>query len=74
MTILEALTACKAGTKVRPVCWANLNPYHWVEARPRTGCPGQYTIFVEVGTMEEMPHALRLQHESEFLGEWEVMP
>lgn len=66
MTIIEAISLCMSGHKVRPLTWRTLNPDHWIEYRQH--------IFVECGTMEEIPHALRLMHPDEFLGEWETMP
>jgi hypothetical protein len=70
MDMLEALNLCKGGGhRVRPVVWRDINPRHWIEARTI----GVHTTFVEFGTMEEMAHALRLQHDTEFLGEWEVV-
>ena len=72
MDIIEALNLCHGGGhRVRPVCWRTLNPGHWVEAMPSPSHDPPY-FFVEKGEMEEMPHALRLQFPTEFLGEWEV--
>ncbi len=73
MNIIEALNLCKGGGhKVRPVCWRTLNPGCWVEAIHTPAHDPDY-IFVEKGAMQEMPHALRLQFPTEFLGEWEVV-
>lgn len=69
MTILEALALCKSGHLVRPVCWRKLNPRCWIEFHS-TGGP---INFVECGVLQEIPHALRLEREEEFLGEWEVV-
>lgn len=65
MNIIEAIGLCESGHKVRPVSWRTINPHHWVEFRCH--------VFVEFGSREEMPHALRLQHPDEFLGEWETV-
>jgi hypothetical protein len=71
MNIIEALNLCAdCGHKVRPVSWRTLNPDHWIEA---IAALTPECFFVEKGRMEEMPHALRLQHQDEFLGEWEVV-
>ncbi len=72
MNIIEALGLCKSGHKVRPVCWRTLNAGHWVESIP-TPCHSEPCVFVEAGTLEEMPHALRLSLPPEFLGDWEVV-
>jgi hypothetical protein len=73
VNLIEALKRCQEGQRVRPVCWRTLNPGHWVEALP-TPLSADPCIFVEKGAREEMPHALRLQFPTEFLGEWEVVP
>jgi hypothetical protein len=71
MNLIEALTLCReTGARVRPVCWRTLNPNHWVE-RIVTPAHSEPCIFVEKGEREEIPHALRLQFPSEFLGKWE---
>lgn len=69
MTITEAIRLAKSGHKVRPICWRDINPYHWLESRELMG----EVVFVECGAFEEMPHALTLFREGEFLGEWEVV-
>lgn len=69
MNIIEALAEAKAGKKVRPVFWINHNRNHWVQAVTFNG----QTYFVEHGSREEMPHALRMEMEQEYLGEWEVV-
>jgi hypothetical protein len=64
MNIVEALRLCKdGGRRVRPLAWRSRNPAHWIEWRQG--------FFVEGGTYMEIPHALRLQREDEFLGDWE---
>ncbi len=68
MTLIEALNLCMSGHRVRPVCWNNTNPEHWV-VYIDTRC-----LFVECGKWEEMPHALRLSTPDEFLGKWETVP
>lgn len=74
MTIIEALKLCQTGQRVRPVCWRDMRPAHWVEARPYILSGGdQSTLFVECGRLEEMPHRIDLQFEEEYLGDWEVM-
>ena len=71
MTIIEALNLCQhGGHRVRPVCWRTSNPDHWIEGR---GGRVLDFIFVECGSMEELPHPLRLQSPAEFLGEWETV-
>ncbi len=72
MTIIEALGLCQSGHLVRPVCWRTRNAGHWIEAIP-TPARGEGCFFAEHGTMEEIPHALRLCHPSEFLGDWETV-
>ncbi len=72
MNIIKALNLCKSGHKVRPVCWRTLNAGCWVEAI-ETPHSKESHIFVEKGTMQEMPHALRLQFPPEFLGQWETV-
>ncbi len=67
MTIVEALGLCMSGHTVRPVCWRKTNIGCWLTYID-TRC-----LFVENGTMQEMPHALRLSTPDEFLGEWEVV-
>ncbi len=74
MNLNEALLLAKADIKVRPKCWARTNPDHWVAAMPYTSRFGPRILFVECGSMEEMPHALHLQYEDELLGEWEETP
>jgi len=70
MDIIEALNLCKGGGhRVRPVVWSKMNPHHWIECRNIGG----HHIFVEHGSYEEMPHTLRLQHDTEFLEEWETV-
>ncbi len=74
MNIIEALTRCKSGSRVRPVVWGEINLHHWVESRRYdTTDPGTHTIFCECGSIEEIPHALRLNRDDEFLGPWEVL-
>ncbi len=74
MTIIEALTRCRdEGIRVRPVCWRTLNSRHWVESVDTPSAP-PWCFFVEHGEMEEIPHALRLSAEAEFLGTWEEVP
>ncbi len=72
MNLIEALGLCQSGHRVRPVCWRTLNPGHWIESWP-TPSHKDPCIFAEHGTMQEMPHALRLQFPPEFLGEWETV-
>jgi len=69
MNIIEALRLCRSGHKVRPVCWRGGNPGQWVEVRGPASAP----FFVEHGTTQEIPHALRLAIPDEFLGEWETL-
>lgn len=69
MTIIEALRKAEDGAKVRPTVWRTINPEHWVYAVRMN--PSVPVSFVEGGTFEEMPHALRLCSSQEFLGEWE---
>lgn len=73
MNLLEALQLAQRGKRVRPTCWQVTNADHWVESRPylNTYPPD---LFVECGTMEEIPHRLCLQLGAEFLGEWEELP
>ena len=69
MNMLEALRRCKGTSrKVRPVCWRTMNPDHWIQY-----VGGNGGFFAEYGTMEEMPHALRLARRDEFLGDWEFV-
>lgn len=71
MNMIEALRLCQGGGwRVRPVCWQRTNPNHWVELRGGRLVPA---VFVESGSREEMPHALRLSTPDEFLGEWETV-
>jgi len=65
MNITKALGRSCRGHKVRPTTWRTINPDHWIEFR--------HHVFVECGKMEEIPHALRLMHPDEFLGEWETI-
>ena len=70
MNMLDALRLChRDGKRVRPVKWRTLNPDHWIECRASTR-----QFFVECGTMEEFPHALRLADVEEFLVPWEEVP
>lgn len=64
MTITEALTAARdRGMRVRPVIWRQWQSLDWIEYGRGH--------FIERGEMQEIPHALRLSREEEFLGEWE---
>ncbi len=72
MNIIEALGLCQSGHLVRPVCWRTLNTGHWIEAIPTPTC-GEACFFAEHGTMEEIPHSLRLARAREFFGEWETV-
>lgn len=71
MTITEALILARDNRdRVRPTIWRLINPDGWVECR-RTST---HNIFVECGQWREIPARMQLQHESELLGSWEVMP
>lgn len=72
MNIIEALRACQSGAFVRPCCWRAVNPERWVQAIT-TPSRAEPCFFAEHGTMEEIPHALRLSLPSEFFGAWEVV-
>lgn len=68
MTLAKAFKLCREGTRVRPARWASVNPSCWVEYRKH----GEEGWFVECGEMQEMAHALRLGHEDDFFGPWEL--
>lgn len=76
MGIVAALTLCKGGTKVRPVCWrledeARGQFARWVEY---DGAKAWFTCVVrhrEGG--QEHRGVLALITEAETLGEWEVV-
>lgn len=67
MEMKEALNLCMSGHKVQPTCWHVTNPRHWIIYND------QSQIFLEHGSLEEIPHALRLMTPDEFLGDWEVV-
>lgn len=65
MGILEALRLCRdTGARTRPACWRDARPHHWVEYHG-----GRY--YERSRHSERLP--IRLTHEAELLGEWEVI-
>lgn len=72
MSIIEALTLCRdTGARVRPVWWRIDNPLRWVEFLKHTTL--ETGVFVEFGSTRDVAHPLRLKHEVDFLGPWEVV-